>query len=95
LNWARASGICAETTGYRPSFRSVVDVLIYKGLSFTPCLVNNNVFVSRIPGLTFLFRRIGFFLLATAIGGLLYIYKTLKSAKSYKKNARPVKKICD
>jgi len=85
LNWARAGGICAETTGYRPSCPFVIDVLIYKLLGLTPCLVTNNVFVSRIHGLTFLFRRIGFLLLATAIGGFLYIYKTLKSAKSYKK----------
>ena len=39
----------------------------------------------------FLFGRIGYFLLATAISDLLYIYKTLKFAKSYKKNARSVK----
>jgi len=46
---------------------------------------------SKFTARPFYFRRIPVFILDTAIFGLLYIYKTVKSAKSYKKNARPVK----
>jgi len=54
LDLARVCGICAATTGYRPSFGLVVDILIYKLLSLTPCSESNNVRVSRfhIPALS-------------------------------------------
>ena len=56
-------------------------------LALWPIMSVSSEFIPR----PFLFGRIPVFLPVTAISGLLYIYKTVKSAKSYKKSTRSVK----